>query len=163
MKFYSPIVYLFTLGADLLGAVFVLVLGLFGASNYRFERPPKRAGLWALTCEVDSLFGYAAMTIAPHVIIYRKGRRLPQGWSVLQDHEHRHCEQYEAYGLGGVVFSVAGLFFHCNIFMSLAEWILAPWVIMLTGFVVAVLRGEPLYRGSHNEEAAYALSADDEV
>jgi len=157
------LVYLFTLATDLLGLLAVAVWRLFGASDYRFERPPKGPGLWALTCDVPWLPGrYGAMTLAPHVIVYRRGRRLPSGWSRIQAHEHRHGEQYEAAGLASSCVSLWGFLGAVEGWLALAVWVCGPWLYMGCGYAVAWLRGEDPYRGSHNEEAAYALAPEDD-
>lgn len=163
MKARSWLVYLLTLGTDLLGALAALLLLPLGARGYRFERRPKGPGLWALTCDSPWLPGrYGAMTIAPHVIVYRKGRRLPRGWSRLQDHEHSHSEQYEAAGLIGSLVGLCAFLGAVAPWLGVVAWVGVPWADMGAGFVVAWLRGEDPYRGSHNEEAAYALASEDD-
>lgn len=125
------------------------------------ERNPNRPGLWALTLDVRRLPGtYAAITIAPHIIFYRTGRHFRQGWSVLQEHEHQHCEQYELACFAGTTIALIALALGVPWFVAFALWAPAPWLYMLAGFVVAWLRGEDPYKGSSNEESAYALSAD---
>lgn len=163
MKTRAWFIYLFTIATDFLGVLLVLFARIFGASGYRAERPPKGVGLYVMTCDVPWLPGrYSAITIAPHVIVYRKGRRLPNGWSKLQAHEHIHCEQFEAAGLFVSFVALWALLGAIKPWLALAVWVCGPWLYMAVGYAVAWLRGEDPYRGSHNEEAAYALAAEDD-
>lgn len=162
MKPRTWFVYLFTLATDFLGVLVALAYKPFGAEHYRFERPLKGAGLWALTCDVPWLPGrYGAITITPHVILYRKGRRLPSGWSRIQAHEHRHGEQYEAAGLCSLFIALWAFLGAVECWLALGVWVGGPWLYMGAGYAVAWLRGEDPYRGSHNEEAAYALAPEE--
>jgi hypothetical protein len=79
---------------------------------------------------------------------------------VLQDHEHKHCEQYEGACLTATLLAVVALVLGASWLVAVAIWAPAPWLYMLSGYVVAWLRGEDPYAGSVNEESAYALSAD---
>lgn len=163
MKLRTWLVYILTFATDLLCALFALCLGLFGADSYRFEKPPDGPGLYVLTCDVPFLFGrYSAITIAPHVILYRRGRRLPNGWSRIQAHEHRHTEQYEGAGLLASLMALYGFLWGFHVWPAMFVWVVGPWAYMGAGYVVAWLRGEDPYRGSHNEEAAYALAPEDD-
>lgn len=153
--------YLFSLPADIVCALLAIVLAPFQHGlGLRLERNPKGPGLWALTLDVGKLWGqYAAITIAPHVIFYRSGRHYGQGWSMLQDHEHQHCEQYEGASVLSFVLACIAYVFTCHPLAAFLLWSLGPWLSMLAGYAVAWLRGEDPYRGSINEESAYALSA----
>ena len=161
MKRRTWLLYLFSLPADLACALLALALAPFqDGLGLTLERNPKGPGLWALTLDIKALWAnYAAITIAPHVIFYRSGRHFKQGWSMLQDHEHRHCEQYEGA-------SVLSFVLACIVFALTRHWVaaflvwaLGPWLSMLAAYAVAWLRGEDPYSGSINEESAYALSA----
>lgn len=78
----------------------------------------------------------------------------------LVQHELVHVEQYEAgclfgallLGLAPVLFPLIGMWF------PFVLWALSSWLFTLTAMVAAWLRGEEFYRGSHREEAAYALA-----
>lgn len=155
-------IYLLGLPADVAGTLFAVALAPFQRGlGLMVERNPDGPGLWALTLDVRRLPGeYSAITIAPHVIFYRSGRHFRQGWSVLQDHEHRHCEQYEAASFMGTLIAAVSLALGVPWPVAFALWAPSPWLYMLAGFAVAWLRGEDPYSGSNNEESAYALSAD---
>lgn len=157
----ASLLYLFGLPADLLATVVAILLAPFQSGlGLRFERKPDAPGLWALSVDVDKLFGrFVGITIAPHVIIYKTGCHFPQGWSMLQEHEHTHCKQYEGAAFVGFVLALLGFALGAPWHASLAIWIVAPWLHMLGGNVVAWLRGEDVYSGSANEEAAYAIAA----
>jgi hypothetical protein len=161
IKARSWLLYLFGLPADVLATVVAILLAPFQSGlGLRFEHKPNATGPWSLTVDVDKLFGsFVAITIAPHVIVYKKGCHFPQGWSMLQEHEHVHCKQYEGASLTGFVLALCGLAFGAPLHVSLATWIVTPWLYMLGGNVVAWLRGDDAYSGSANEEAAYALAA----
>lgn len=155
------LLYLFGLPADLLATVVAFLLAPFQSGlGLRFERKPDGPGLWVLSVDVDKLFGdFAAITVAPHVIIYKTGCHFPQGWSMLQEHEHAHCKQYEGAALVGFVIAAYAFAAGAPWHVPLEIWIVTPWVYMLMGNVVAWLRGEDVYSGSANEEAAYAIAA----
>lgn len=162
IKARAWLLYLFGLPADLLAALVVLALAPFQSGlGLRVERKPDASGLWALTVDVDKFFGsFVAITIAPHVIIYKSGCHFPQGWSMLQAHEHTHVKQYEGAALTGFALATCGLVAGAPWYVGLATWILTPWAYMLAGNVVAWMRGEDVYSGSANEEAAYAIAAE---
>jgi hypothetical protein len=162
IKTRTWLIYFFGLPADVLCALLALALAPFQKGlGLTLERRPNGPGLYALTLDVRRLPGeIAAVTIAPHVIFYRSGRHFGQGWSVLQDHEHEHVEQYEGACLMGAALAAIALGFGARWFVALAIWAPAPWLFMLAGYAIAWLRGEDLYSGSINEESAYVLSAD---
>lgn len=161
IKRRTLLVYLFGLPADIVCALLALTLAPFQRGlGLTLERNPNGPGLWVLTLDVRRLPGeYAAITIAPHVIFYRNGRHFRQGWSVLQDHEHLHCEQYESACCMGTLISAIGFALAVPWPVAVALWALAPWLYMIAVFIVAWLRGEDPCNGSH-EASAYALSAD---
>lgn len=161
IKARAWLLYLFGLPTDMLATVVAILLAPFQSGlGLRFERKPDAPGPWVLTVDVDKLFGpIIAITIAPHVIVYKKGCHFPQGWSMLQEHEHTHCKQYEGASLTGFVLAVCNLIAGTAWPLVFATWIATPWLYMLGGNVVAWLRGEDVYSGSVNEEAAYAIAA----
>lgn len=162
IKTRTWLIYLFGLPADVACALLALLLAPFQSGlGLTVERKPEGHGLWVLTLDVRRLPGaIAAVTIAPHVIFYRSGRHFGQGWSVLQDHEHRNVEQYEGACMTAALLAVVALAFGARWFVALAIWAPAPWLFMLVCYAVAWLRGDDLHSGSINEESAYVLSAD---
>ena len=105
---------------------------------------------------------WGGTTIGPHAIFYGPGKRPePDGWSMLQEHENVHSEQGEAYMLLSFMYSlpffIYGIVTHDKFvwITALVSWTLG-YVYMYTNFIIALLRGEPAYRGSHHEEAAYS-------
>ena len=86
-------------------------------------------------------------------------------WSAVQEHEHVHVEQFEAAMLGSFVMSalmvvaVTVLVGHVPVvyFIGLIGWWLGYAMMGIANWGTAWLRGEDPYRGSHHEEAAYAL------
>lgn len=153
--------YLFSLPADLLAALAAVALAPFQSGlGLRVERKPDSLEPWVLTVDVDKFVGsFVAITIAPHVIFYKSGCHFPQGWSMLQDHEHAHVKQYEGAALTGFVLATCGLVAGAPWHVALVTWMLTPWMYMLAGNAVAWMRGEDIYNGSANEEAAYAIAA----
>lgn len=158
----SWLIYLFGLPADIVGALLALLLAPYqrGPGWLYVEKPPHGPGLWVLTLDVRRLPGeYAAIAIAPHVIFYRAGRHFKQGWSVLQDHEHRALEQYERAGFAASVLAFLGFVAGAPWLVMLLLWSIGPWAFMLASNVVAWLRGDDPC-ASDNDEAAYALAAE---
>jgi hypothetical protein len=104
---------------------------------------------------------WGGTTLGPHAIFYGPGWRASSKgeWGPVQQHEHRHSEQGEAYMLGSFMFAVP-VFVHSMLYdnnlwiMALVMWT-CGYVSMLSNFIIAGLRGEKLYIGSHHEEAAY--------
>ena len=168
-KWRSSFLYLICLLSDLIATIpFLLIWGIWGR-NAGFEKKPPMfeggkptPGVWCLVCslkpEVLKFWKYSAITLAPHIIIYRDYARDEEGWSKIQDHEHVHVEQYESACLIGLVIGLLLLSNPSFWLMSLAIWGVSPWVYMGSGYAVAWIRGESLYRGSVNEEAAYSIA-----
>lgn len=93
--------------------------------------------------------------------------RGPEVDTVTEVHEHIHVEQYEVYALFGftmamVVFIVSAAFGHivAGAIVSLTIWLLGGPLGFACGWLVALLRGEPAYRGSIHEEHAYSAAHD---
>ena len=162
IKKRSLVLYLFGLPADLVCTLIAILLWPFQKGlGLRFERNVKSRGLWVLTLDVGWLpKDVAAITIAPHVVFFRTGRHFGQGWSVLQEHEHKHVEQYEVAALTGSALAALSLVSGAPWLSVLPMWAVAPWLLMLAGYAAAWLHGGDPYRDSINEESAYALSAD---
>ncbi len=162
IKRRSWLIYLFGLPSDLVGALLTFLLAPYqrGPGWLHIEKPPNGPGLWVLTLDVRRLPGeYAAIAISPHVIFYRSGRHFKQGWSVLQDQEHRALEQYERAAFVASVLAAVGFAAGAPWIVMLVLWSIGPWVFMLAGVVVAWLRGEdPCDLDS--DEAAYAIAAE---
>jgi hypothetical protein len=108
---------------------------------------------------------WGGTTLGPHAIFYGPGRRPDDQWAPIQKHEHIHTEQGEAYMLLSFMYAlpffIYGLVTHSVVVwvMALASWTLG-YVFMYTNFLIAILRGEPAYRGSHHEESAYSQMYD---
>lgn len=103
---------------------------------------------------------WGATTLGPHAIFYGPGHRVGDEWALVQRHEHVHSEQGESYMLSSFVISLPFFIYGLNSAtiavwaMSLVAWSLG-YLLMFTAFVIALLRGESAYRGSHTEEGAY--------
>lgn len=79
--------------------------------------------------------------------------------TLIEDHEQVHVEQYETAGLIFGTYTFMWFCFEPELwFWGLASWAVMPFLFMLSGFAIAWLRGEDPYRGSVNEEAAYAIT-----
>jgi hypothetical protein len=79
--------------------------------------------------------------------------------TLIEDHEQVHVEQYETAGLIFGTYTFMWCCFEPELwFWGLASWAVMPFLFMLSGFAIAWLRGEDPYRGSVNEEAAYAIT-----
>ncbi|PNX50380.1 MAG: hypothetical protein BV458_13325 [Thermoplasmata archaeon M9B2D] len=166
----SLFLYVTCIGADIIGFIGVLLIWLIWGKNFRFEKKPialegqkSHPGLWALTCDVKrkrlSIFKYSGMTISPHAIIYREGKRPKENyvWSRIQEHEHFHCEQYEAASIIGFIILIFGFTGLIEILLSICIFTVAPWMYMGAAYAASWLRGEDIYRGAHTEEGAYAI------
>jgi hypothetical protein len=111
-------------------------------------------------------------TTLGHAIFYGVHRRLamhPRDWTSLQVHEHVHVEQCEASMLRSFLVALGigielWLLGHptAAIVSALVIWTFGYWAMGIGGWVTAWLRGEDAYRGSHHEEAAYAIDAQHE-
>jgi len=71
-------------------------------------------------------------------------------------HEHVHTEQFEVASLGA--FISFGL---CTILTGSAWFLIPMWfsgfpILLISGWLQALIRGESAYRGSQHEESAYA-------
>jgi len=165
----SLFLYVSCLAADIIGFMGLIIIWGICGKNLRFEKKPKKQkgkfppGNWCLTCDVKrkhlSIFKYNGMTIAPHMIIYREGKR-PNGsseWSRIQEHEHFHSEQYESASVIGFLILIIGLFGPINILLSIFIFTVMPWAYMGSAYATSWLRGEDVYRGAHTEEGAYAI------
>lgn len=101
-------------------------------------------------------------TTLGHAIFYGPGRRAPAGgkWSLIQVHEHVHVEQFEAAMLRsfivGLIVAIGGQS-TASLVLGLIIWSLGYLLMGAANWTTAVLRGEDAYRGSHHEEAAYAI------
>ena len=74
----------------------------------------------------------------------------------IEFHENIHVEQYEAGMLRTFIIALAILIFTGNWILAGAIWISGGLLTFGPNWLTALLRGEPAYRGSHHEEAAYA-------
>lgn len=148
----------------------VLFIRAFWGANLCWEIAPTSGGLPALTCELlpDSwpsrswYKGWSATTLG-HAIFYgtdESGHAVGGTWGAVQEHEHVHVEQYEGTMsghavLGLVLFlALAWVDLGAAFAVGLAVWFLGYLVFLVGGWLGALLRGEPVYRGSAHEEAA---------
>jgi len=84
-------------------------------------------------------------------------------------HEGVHVEQYEAIALAGFVLGliVFWTFFGlghltAGVLVGGLVWVGAFPAVIGAGHIVALVRGEPIYWGAVHEEAAYAITDDEE-
>jgi hypothetical protein len=75
----------------------------------------------------------------------------------VERHEGYHVEQYEVFTYVGFFLCFATYIVESNMLLSLAIWIGLSPLSVLSGFLVAHLRGLSLYQGSMHEKSAYAL------
>ena len=111
-------------------------------------------------------------TTLGHAIFYGPNRRLadePRNWEPLQVHEHVHVEQCEASmlrafliaaGVGPELWALGHPVAALATFLII--WATGYIFMGVGGLTTAWLRGEDAYRGSHHEEAAYAIDAQSE-
>ena len=128
---------------------------------------PVRRGIWPVGWYLhDRKTGrpWGGTTLG-HGIFYGPGGRVdsPGHWSKTQEHEHYHVEQFEASMVqalfaavitGAVVWSL-GHPIPALISFSFI-WFTGYLFMGVGGWVTALLRGEPAYRGSQHEESARA-------
>ena len=136
----SLLLYLASAADDIIAAILLFPIYLVAGESLRLEKKPG-----------------GAITVAPHVIVYRAGRASRGGWSRTQEHEHTHSEQMEAASTSGVFLGAVCFAHGGGEGLAVAIWALTRISVTLAANVVAWLRGEPLYRGSHAEAAAYAI------
>lgn len=174
--------YVASLPWDLVAWGVVLAIRALWGKELCWERPrdnpetPGAPGGPVLTCELrgDSLparkgrwlagwylrpdgFPWGGTTLG-HAIFYGPGRRSRPGerWSAMQVHEHVHVEQFESAMLSSmVVGAVVAVGWHP--IAGVAVWFTGVLQFLCASWVTAILRGEPAYRGSHHETAAYAV------
>lgn len=101
-------------------------------------------------------------TTLGHAIMYAHGRRARAGerWEPIQVHEHVHVEQFEAAMLKSLVVGLAvAIMLHsiAGVMFGVAIWSTGYVAMGAANWTTAWLRGEDPYRGSHHEEAAYAI------
>jgi hypothetical protein len=100
-------------------------------------------------------------TTLGHAIFYGSEKRAAKGaiWKPVQVHEHVHVEQYEASMLRAFLVAIPvaamGLYW-----LAFIIWITGYFQMGIANWATAWLRGEDPYRGSHHEEAAYAIDDD---
>lgn len=176
------ILYVTSFPMDLFGWFVVLLMRLLWGENLRWESPFRdgggRPGGPVLTCDLKpgsfpvaqgrwpkgfylhrrdgkEPVSWGATTFG-HAIFYGPGRRKPDRWLPIQVHEHVHVEQYEAAMLGSAIAGLIVALFGMS-WIGLVLWALGGLFMGTANWTTAVLRGEDAYRGSHHEEAAYAI------
>jgi hypothetical protein len=148
----------------------VLFIRAAWGTNLCWENAPKSGGLPALTCELkpDSwparswYKGWSATTFG-HAIFYASDERVyavDGKWGTVQEHEHVHVKQFESAMVGHALLGLLVgaplefVSFEAGIAVALSIWFLGFLVFLVGGWLGALLRGEPVYRGSAHEEAA---------
>lgn len=123
---------------------------------------------WYLRKETNGTLRSWGGTTLGHGIFY--GSRIIRStgtWFSVQAHEHIHVEQFEASMLlsfvigmisGIVALSLGHPWAGAGLFMGI--WSTGYLLMAASGWVTAVLRGEPHYMGAHFEEHAYAEDDD---
>lgn len=96
---------------------------------------------------------FGAITLGPHFAVFGPDCITPEQVA----HESGHGEQMEADSLLAVILAVAGWYLHAPPWFWCALVVL-PWTSYFTGGFVAVLRGEPFYRGNVSEEGARGIA-----
>jgi hypothetical protein len=145
----------------------VLFIRAAWGTNPRWEIAPTSGGLPALTCELKadswpsrSWYKNWGATTLGHAIFYASGERVDGAWGTVQSHEHEHVEQFEGAmcghaALGLLLFvALAWVDLGAAFAVGLTVWFLGYLVFLVGGWLGALLRGEPVYRGSAHEEAA---------
>jgi len=160
--------YIFCLLSDFLGLlVFLLIYFIYG-KHLSFEKKPNifsenyvMPGNWCLTCDLKKnvllWWKYDAITLAPHIIIYRHGKRPPiksMDWSRIQDHEHFHSQQFEVGGLIGFICTIFFAILCKSLIVPIVIFAVFPWIYMGCSYIVSWFRGEDFYRGSCVEKGA---------
>jgi hypothetical protein len=158
------LVYFFTLPGDLICWTLVLLIGVFFGDRFVWQN-----GLWFEISKDSWLYKTFLKEITGgtmgHGGWYRSDLAGEDGIDTkLEFHEHVHVEQYEAV-MTAIFVVVFGFFLNGAIrgdissvwLMSLVCWAIGGLIGTVSGWFVAILRGEQAYRGSSHEEAAYAL------
>lgn len=156
----------------LVGWPVILFIRAAWGTNLRWEIAPGSGGLPALTCELNpdswparTWYKNWGATTFGHAIFYAAGERVYAvngTWGTVQEHEHRHVEQFEGAMashaiLGLLLFlTLVGVAPIAAVVCGLSVWFLGWLVFLVGGWTAALLRGEPVYRGSAHEEAARA-------
>lgn len=188
MKRWHFLLYLTSLPNDLVGWLVVLFIRYAWGERLEWESPRSqglpggpvlvceiREGSWAVTPGTWPKGFYLIRepgthprtwegTTLGHAIFYGPGRRARDGerWRKVQVHEHVHVEQSEAAMLGSFIVGVAIALWGQStaaVIFGCVVWSLGVVLMGAANWTTAVLRGEDAYRGSHHEEAAYAIDA----
>lgn len=165
----KPLRYVFawiaTLPFDLLLWLVLLIFLPFIGGKFTWNN-----GLW-LVLKPGKLFSkqisawttnYGGVTLA-HGGFLSPGREGEDGIDTTTElHESVHVEQYEVAMLLGlmlaVVVFVGGLVSGNLLFgPAVAVWSASYFLLVVSGWAIAYLRGEDPYRGSQHEESAYSL------
>jgi len=143
-------VYYSTCFSDILCWLIVLFIRAFGGEL------TWKNGLWCIVSS-DS---FLKKTLFKN---YSGGTLGHGGWlaegKAAEFHEHVHVEQYEDATMSLALVNDIWLFFSSghNLILALTVRTLAGAIVWLAAVFVTFLRGEDVYRGSHTEEAAYAI------
>jgi hypothetical protein len=156
------IAYMITVIWDLLIAwPLVLLVRAAWGTNLHWETPPAlipggpalacvlREGSWAARV----FYRWRAVTLG-HAIIYNWGEIEAGGWKPVQSHEHRHVEQFEVAML--MSFFAALISLSSGFVAFFPIWVSGFLLMVVSSWLVAVIRGENIYSGSMHEEGARA-------
>lgn len=178
---WQLLLYMTSLPMDIVGWLVVLFVRVAWGENLRWESPyartggklpggpvlscdiragsfPVTAGRWPRGFYLQRRNASWRGTSIGHSVFYGPGWSRLKGWAPTQVHEHVHVEQYEAAMLGAFVLGVALALVGMPIIGAFV-WSTGGLVMLLANWTTAMLRGEDAYRGSHHEEAAYAIAA----
>lgn len=164
---YRLFLYFVSLPADLLGWLAVGLIRVLWGRNLQWETPPDGVGSPVVVAELskgswptrswykrgDGTWG--GTTLSPHAIFYGPGRLQPGRWTYLQVHEHVHVEQGEASMLRAFIVALVTLLLTGSWSAFLLIWSCGYLLMGVSNWFTAFFRGEPMYRGSHHEKAAY--------
>lgn len=146
-------VYVFRL--DIYMADSFTILAVFG-ENIRFENYSLCSTLKERSLPIRILSktrfkNWRAITLG-HGIIYSK-----LAGEKTKKHEGHHVEQFETAMLSSLFLSVIGVIFGLKLIPFLLIWNLGAAMLYLSATIIAVLKGEDLYRGNVLEKGAYAV------
>lgn len=96
--------------------------------------------------------GWAGTTIGHAVVL---NCWTPDTTSAVLQHELVHVEQHEGFALVGLALGAATVAAGASLWLGVFAAVATSPLCALAAIAVAWLRGEPAYRGSAQEEAAY--------
>jgi hypothetical protein len=144
--------YVFTLPADIVSLLMVLVIRALWGSSLNVERGCIVVTLRSTSWPMHSWYrGWAGTTFCHSIMI---APLTPDFREATMDHELVHVEQIEARMMTGMVFGII-IAAIGHPLVGLALWSLSSVLNYFAAGVVAVIRGKPFYEGNAFEQAAY--------